>query len=462
VLLTLTYTRAPATDLGYLLFKNPSRVHERQLAFGTAYVFYPEATDERCTAALLLDIDPVGLVRRGPGGARSIDPYVNDRPYVASSFLSVAIADAFSTAMSGRSKERQELAEELLPLSAHLPVVPSRGGEGLVRRLFEPLGYAVFAQALALDPVFPEWGESRYLSLTIEGKVRLRDLLAHLYVLLPVLDDEKHYWVSEPEIEKLMRRGEGWLAAHPERELMVDRYLVRQRPLTRVALTQLAEDDPDLDASEELHDQQEAAVEAPMSLNEQRLGSVVAALKASGAKSVLDLGCGEGRLLQRLLDDAAFDRIVGIDVSHRSLEIASRRLRLDRLPERKRARIELLHGSLIYRDRRLTGFDAAAVVEVIEHLEPERLAAFEAHVFGTAQPGTVLVTTPNVEYNARFETLPAGRFRHRDHRFEWTRDQFRAWAGAVAERHGYSVRYVPIGPEDPEAGAPTQMAVFTR
>jgi 3' terminal RNA ribose 2'-O-methyltransferase Hen1 len=277
-----------------------------------------------------------------------------------------------------------------------------------------------------------------------------------------VLDDDKHYWVGEAEVEKLLRRGEGWLGSHPERQLIVDRYLVRQRPLTKAALTQLAEDDPDPDESEERYDSEEAAVEAPMSLNEQRLGSVFAALKASDAQSVVDLGCGEGRLLQRLLDDGDFKRIVGIDVSHRALEIAARRLRLDRMPERKRARVELLQGSLVYRDSRLAGFDAAALVEVIEHLEPERLAALEANVFGTARPQTVVVTTPNVEYNATFETLPAGRFRHRDHRFEWTRDQFRGWAGAVAQRHDYSVRYVPIGPEDPEVGPPTQMAVFSQ
>jgi 3' terminal RNA ribose 2'-O-methyltransferase Hen1 len=461
LLLTIKYTRAPAQDLGFLLAKNPARVHERQIAFGSAYVFYPEATDERTTAALLLEIDPVGLVRRGHG-VPALGQYVNDRPYVASSFLSVAIADAFGTALAGRSKERPELVDQALPLSAHLPVVPSRGGEGLVRRLFEPLGYAVQTRTHALDPTFPEWGESRYLSLTLEGQVRLQDLLAHLYVLLPVLDDDKHYWVGEAEVEKLLRRGEGWLGSHPERQLIVDRYLVRQRPLTQAALAQLAEDDPDPDSRQDAHDDEEAAVEAPMSLNEERLGSVFSALKAAEARSVVDLGCGEGRLLQRLLDDAQFERIVGLDVSHRALEIAARRLRLDRLPERKRARIELVQGSLVYRDARLTGFDAAALVEVIEHLEPERLAALEANVFGAARPGTVVVTTPNVEYNARFETLPAGRFRHKDHRFEWTREQFRGWAGVVAERHGYSVRYVPVGPEDPDVGPPTQMAVFGR
>lgn len=461
MLLTITNTRAPATDLGFLLHKNPARVHERRLAFGTATVFYPEASPERCTAALLLDIDPVGLVRRAHG-APALEQYVNDRPYVASSFLSVAIADAFGSALGGRSRERPELVDERLPLAAHLPVVACRGGEGVVRRLFEPLGYTVFTTGYALDPTFPQWGASHYLTIGLEGEVRLRDLLTQLYVLLPVLDDDKHYWVSEPEVEKLLSKGEGWLASHPERELIVDRYLARQRPLARQALARLSENDPDPDASEEARDSEEEAIEAPLSLNEQRLGSVMAALRAAEATSVLDLGCGEGGLLQRLLDDAAFTRIVGLDVSHRSLEVAARRLRLDRLPERKRARIELLHGSLTYRDRRLGGFDAATLVEVIEHLDPERLAAFEWNVFGAARPGTVVVTTPNVEYNARFDSLPAGRFRHRDHRFEWTRDQFRGWAGTVVERHGYAVRFVPIGPEDAEVGSPTQMAVFSR
>ncbi|HEU0053278.1 MAG TPA: hypothetical protein VFQ39_08875, partial [Longimicrobium sp.] len=109
-----------------------------------------------------------------------------------------------------------------------------------------------------------------------------------------------------------------------------------------------------------------------------------------------------------------------------------------------------------------SGFDAAAVVEVIEHLDAPRLAAFERVLFEFARPGTVVLTTPNAEYNVRWETLPAGRFRHRDHRFEWTREQFRAWAEPLAARTEYAVRFLPVGPEDPEVGAPTQMAVFTR
>lgn len=462
MLLTIALTKPPATDLGYLLHKSPGRVHTRPLAFGPSHVFYPEATDERCTVALLLDIDPVGLVRgRRPGP--SLEPYVNDRPYVASSFLSVALADQFGTAMNGRSKERQELADTALPFEVGIPVLPAHG-DVLVRKLFEPLGYAVESVGYRLDATFPSWGDAPYQTVTLSGMVRIRDLLSHLYVLVPVLDDQKHYWVSAPEIEKLLRRGEGWLPAHPERDLIARRYLARQQNLTREALRQLvvAEDAADPDAREADRDAEEAAVEERISLHDQRIGAVMAALRASGARRVLDLGCGEGRLLAELVKDHAFTEIVGVDVSARSLETAGRRLRLERMNERQRERLRLMQGALTYRDDRLVGFDGAVLMEVIEHLEPGRLPALERTIFEFAHPTHVIVTTPNSEYNVRFETLPAGGFRHRDHRFEWARDAFATWSGRVAERFGYAVRYLPVGPDDAEVGPPTQMAVFSR
>ena len=466
MLLTITYTNPPATDLGYLLHKNPARVQSFELAFGMAHVFYPEASEERCVAALLLDIDPVGLVRGRKGGpsgeGRALEQYVNDRPYVASSFLSVAIGEVFGTALSGRSQMKQELADTPLPFHAKVSSLPCRGGEGFLRRLFEPLGYTVTAQGHALDPRFPEWGMSRYFTVELAGEVRVRDLLTHLYVLVPVLDEEKHYWVTEDEVEKLLRRGEGWLSKHPEREAITTRYLKRQRHLTRAALARLTADDaPDPDAEEEAHDQEEEQAEETISLNRQRLGAVMSALKASGAKRVLDLGCGEGRLLQLLLDDPSFTEIVGVDASHRALQRATDRLNLDRLPPRKRERVKLMQGALTYRDERIKGYDAAAVVEVVEHLDPPRLSAFERVLFEQARPATVVMTTPNREYNAKWESLPAGRFRHRDHRFEWTRAEFREWATGVAERFGYAVRFLPVGPEDEELGSPTQMGIFT-
>src|SRR5215216_90144 len=221
MLLTITTTHRPATDLGYLLFKNPARAQAFPLPFGEAHVFYPEATAERCTAALLLDVDPVGLVRnrRGPAGeGGSLEQYVNDRPYVASSFLSVAISRVLGSALGGRSKGKPELAAMPIPLRAKISVLPCRGGERFLRRLFEPLGYSVVAERHALDEQFSEWGESPYYTVQLNADVRLQDLLTHIYVLIPVLDNEKHYWVGDDEVEKLLKHGSGWLAAHPEKE----------------------------------------------------------------------------------------------------------------------------------------------------------------------------------------------------------------------------------------------------
>jgi 3' terminal RNA ribose 2'-O-methyltransferase Hen1 len=465
VILTIRTTHRPATDLGFLLHKNPARLQSFKQSFGEAHVFYPEASDDACTAALLLDVDPVALVRGKHGASSDSGPlgqYVNDRPYVASSFLSVAISDVFGTAMAGRSKERPELADTPISLTARMAVVPCRGGENVLRDLFQPLGYAVAAQQHPLGDDAADL--SRYFTVELSAQKRLSELLTHLYVLVPVLDDQKHYWVGPEEVEKLLRHGEGWLASHPERDNIARRYLRHRRSLVDDAIARLtADEEPAEEEDVELErDAEEQKLERPLSLNEQRLSTVLAALRGSGAKRVLDLGCGEGQLLRVLLEDARFEEIVGMDVSYRALEVASDRLHLDRLPPKRRERIRLMHGSIVYRDSRLTGFDAAAVVEVIEHLDPPRLSAFERVLFEFARPGTVVITTPNAEYNSRWPSLPAGRFRHRDHRFEWTRAEFARWCSSIAGRFGYGARFAPVGQEDPEVGSPTQMAIFTR
>jgi len=461
--LTITTTHTPATDLGYLLHKRPGKLHTVALSFGKAHIFYPEASGTRCTAAMLLEVDPIELVRKPggpPGEGGLLDQYVNDRPYVSSSFTSVALARAFGTALGGRSKSKQDLADAELPLEIRIAVLPCRGGEAFLHRLFEPLGYVVSAIRHPLDEKSPEWGDSRYWAVTLSAKKRLQDVLQHLYVLLPVLDDDKHYWVGKDEVEKLLRKGEGWLASHPERDEITRRYLKHQHRLMREALARLTEEDDDPDEAAEMHSAEELVLEERISLNQQRLGSVLAALRQSGAKRILDLGCGEGRLLSLLLVDATFTEITGIDVSPRVLEKAAQRLRLESLPPRKRERIKLLQGSLMYKDARLSGYDAAAVVEVVEHLDPPRLAAFERVLFEHARPATVVMTTPNREYNAKFETMPAGTMRHKDHRFEWTRPEFQAWSNRVASQHNYGVSFLPVGEEDAVLGAPTQMAVF--
>lgn len=462
MLLTIRTTHRPATDLGFLLHKHPEHVHTRQFPFGSATVFYPEAAEDACTAAVLLDVDPVAMVR-GRRGKGAEEQYVNDRPYVASSLLSVVLTRWFNAALAGRCERKPELPAIELPLEARVAVLPCRGGESVLRGLFEPLGYEVEATRHALDQRMPALGPSRLYTVTLHATRRLSELLAHLYVLIPVLDDQKHYWVGDDEIEKLLRRGDGWLEDHPSRDVIVARYLVHQRGLVRDAIARLtAEEQPEEETLAEQKDEQEAAIERTVSLNERRLDAVFAALKASGASRVLDLGCGEGKLLRRLLADRQFTEIVGMDVATRALDVAESRLKLDRLAPPQRARIRLLHGSLMYRDPRLAGFDAAAVVEVIEHLDPPRLRAFERVLFESARPGLAAVTTPNAEYNVRWPSLPAGQFRHQDHRFEWSRSEFQAWSTGVASRFGYAVRCFSIGDEDPHVGPPTQMAVFTR
>jgi 3' terminal RNA ribose 2'-O-methyltransferase Hen1 len=471
MLLEIGTTHRPATDLGYLLHKNPTRCQSFEMSFGRAHVFYPEATDARCTAALLLDVDPVGMVR---GGARFreglLDQYVNDRPYVASSFMSVAIAQIFGSAMGGRCKERPELADSAIPLTAKLSVLPCRGGERFLERIFGPLGYEIQATRSPLDEQFPEWGESPYFTVTLTKSTTLHELLTQLYVLIPVFDHQKHYFVGEDEQEKLLTRGAGWLSTHPERETIAYRFLKHAPSLARQALAQLEQEEQplaaDADASPGADNPAltaaETSLEERISLNEKRIGAVLAALRATGARRVLDLGCGEGTLIRELLKDKQFEQITGLDVSIRALELASSRLRLDQLPLHQKSRVALLHGSLMYRDRRLNDFDAATVVEVIEHLDPPRRAAFERVLFECARPASIVLTTVNREYNALFENLPAGKLRHPDHRFEWTRSEFRSWAEAVAVRFDYVVRFLPVGPEDSALGPPTQMAIFTR
>ncbi|MEC3915413.1 3' terminal RNA ribose 2'-O-methyltransferase Hen1 [Nocardia sp. CDC160] len=524
MLLTISCTRPeaagwPATDLGFLLHKNPSRIQTFEQSYGVAHVFYPEADADRCTAALMLEIDPVRLVRGKSKGTPefSLGQYVNDRPYAASSLLSVALSTVFGTALHGRCAQRPELAETALPLRIALPAVPCKGGPEYAERVFAPLGWTVVATPVPLDPAFPEWGDSHYVRVELTGTLRLADALSHLYVLLPVLDGSKHYWLDTNEIDKLLRFGEGWLTGHPEREWITRRYLTRRHTLVRTALARLAElddaepeelgaveEDFDDDASDaaagseveatasdtdpageseadspaaEPDSASAATSHAPSevgpgtadavsgeergpSLAVLRRQAVHRVLLEAGASRVLDLGCGQAALLRELAADRAFTEIVGVDVSMRELHIAARRLR--RLPEWQSRRVTLRQGALTYTDASLKGYDAAVLMEVIEHVDLPRLKALEHAVFVAAAPGAVVVTTPNSEYNVRYDGLDAGTFRHTDHRFEWSRAEFADWAGRVGETYGYAVRFEPVGPEDPELGPSTQMAVFTK
>ncbi|WP_374101120.1 3' terminal RNA ribose 2'-O-methyltransferase Hen1 [Antrihabitans sp. YC2-6] len=450
MMLTISTTANPATDLGYLLHKHPDRVQDFGQSFGIARVVYPEADETRCTAALLLDVDSVQLARTRDRSAPdyALGQYVNDRPYAASSLLAVAIGSVFRTARTGKCDNRPQLAAARIPLEITLPALPCRGGPDLARRLFEPMGWAVDTATITLDETFPEWGDSRYLRLTLRGDIRLADALNHLYVLLPVLDDAKHYWVASDEVDKLIRAGASWLAEHPEKELITRRFLRHRSVLTRAAFERLAELGDDLETALD-----PAVDEEPtrVPLNALRREAVVGALDEIGAATVIDLGCGSGQLISALLDRPAITKVAGVDVSARALTLAGRRVK---------ERAELFQGSLTYTDDRFRGYDAAVLMEVIEHIDPPRLAALEQVVFGRATPQHVIVTTPNCEYNIRYEGLDG--MRHTDHRFEWDRAEFQQWATRVGERYGYCLDIRAVGDNDPDLGSPTQMAVFTK
>ena len=476
-MLTITTTHQPATDLGYLLHKHPDRMQTFDVNFGKAHVFYPEATNERCTAALTLDIDPIDLTRRGRKSGSTpeflLQDYVNDRPYTASSHLSVAIAKVFGTALSGTCKDRPDLPSTPIPLEAKIASVHSRYGKELIERLFQPLGYQIDIETLPMDNAFPAWGDGHHHNLTLRTEDKtLRDLLVHLYVLLPAMDNKKHYWINQDEIQKLLRFGEGWLDNHPARHTISRRYLGNRRNLFDQAQEQFAEraEPQEEEEERETPEQQtnvrttrnpEPELERRMSLQELRIQAVMQELHQSGAKSILDLGCGEGHLLRELVKDKNFTSITGLEVSLRTLEIAKRRLKLNDMTPDTRAKVHMMHGSLIYRDDRLKNTDAAVAMEVVEHIDPPKLDSFEDAVMEAAKPRTLIVTTPNREYNVLFTDMNTT-FRHRDHRFEWTRGEFKEWAEAAAGRRGYDVVLKGIGQEHPVHGPPTQMAVFTK
>ena len=440
-------------ELSFLLHKHPERLHTQDSTFGKVHVF----SSAPGQAVLLMDIDPLKLTRRGGGSTFALQPYVNERPYVASSFLSVALNQVFRTAIAGRCESHPELVNQPLNLRLSLPALPSRGGEKLLRRLFEPLGYEVEAHALPLDSRFPAWGDSSIFDVVLKTQKELYRVLRHLYILMPVLDNDKHYWVGRDEVEKLLERGQDWLSDHPERDLIVTRYLKFRKDLTRGALSALQPLD-DADGEEDDGPNAEAAVERALGLHDQRLNRVAELLKDEGCQTVGDLGCGEGKLLKRLMANGRLARIVASDVSPLALERAA--TALERWHPQRREAVELIQSSLLYEDSRLEDLDALALVEVIEHIEPDRLSTVANNLFEKARPQLLIITTPNREYNAVWESLPAGKFRHSDHRFEWSREQFREWIESV--KQDYQVEYEGLGTEHPEFGHPSQMAVCRR
>ena len=462
MLLTVTYEGTNTQDLGFLLHKHPDRAQQFVLNYGKAYVFYPEVSNERTTAALLLDIDPLDLAKGKVGSKEGgLFDYVNDRPYASTSFMSTAIARIFGTAMSGRCDKNQELADTSLNLTACIYSLKDSNDDLLAHEMFEPLGYTVEEKRTLLNERFPEWGASPYIDLTIKGTVRLSELLNHIYVLIPVFDRQKHYYTSEEEIQKLLDHGEGWLADHQYKEKLTRRFFAVKRDYARKALDILLADDiPDDEGAENEPATTEREEHIP--LNDLRMETVKKAVLDSGATSVIDLGCGECKLTSMLLKAQQIKRITACDVSVGVLEKAIKKLHLDRMQPYMKNKLTLMQASLTYRDQRFEGYDCACMIEVIEHIDPLRIPAMERTVFEFASPHTVIVTTPNREYNSNYENIHEDTLRHHDHRFEWTRKEFGDWTKHICDKFSYSCEMIGIGDIDANFGSPTQMGVFTK
>ena len=330
------------------------------------------------------------------------------------------------------------------------------GGEGI------PLPLTGSGQHLPWR-LWPLMGHHRKLLITFLNNayfIRVKTLLSHLYVLIPTLDNDKHYFVSQNEIDKLLQKGEGWLKNHPEKEQIIRRYLINLNSLSRQAIERLSEGEEIGDLNDELIEKTEIQKKKE-TLHDKRIKLVSEKLIESGAERVLDLGCGEGKLIRQLIKHKKFTEIVGMDISYNELLKAKERLHFDEMSPKQKERIKLFQGSLAYKDSRLEGYDAAAIVEVIEHMDLTRLNAFERVVFEFAKPKTIILTTPNQEYNVTWESLDGEEMRHDDHRFEWNRQEFASWAKSIAEKYNYDLEIQPVGDEIENIGAPSQMAIFT-
>jgi 3' terminal RNA ribose 2'-O-methyltransferase Hen1 len=450
--ISMTTTYVPATDLGYLLHKHPDKMHKRTSSQSVNYCFFSEASVERCTVNLVLDIGlshSYGFSKERP--KPNYNPHVNDRPYVAGSIMSVALNDMFRSAFNGQSKEKPELSRTEIPLEISIATVSCADGEAFIRGIFEPLGYQVDISGFQYDEEFPEWGQSPYFVLNLKANKQISVVLKQLYVLLPVLDDSKHYWIEMTEKDRLLKMGEGWLASHPLVEVITKRALKHLGSLSSEALNQLGHIEPLLMKKAS----NEESLEKTVGINDLRMQRVLEILEQENVNSVIDCGCGEGKLIEKLLGETRIPLIKGFDVGLESLEAAKRRIDHGS----KEARVQLIHGSLVYLDDRLLGSEAIVLMEVIEHIDPSRLETMEKNIFGFVGSPLVVVTTPNFEYNQKFAIRG---FRHPDHRFEWTRSQFSNWCQGIGSRFKYSFDIQFVGAEDQALGSPTQIGVFKK
>lgn len=439
--------------ISYLLSKNPSNLYDRDEKGSRVRLVYTAFTEEETELLIYVTPDPVELVRNSPN-TFDITQYINDREFAVSSLFCSYIKSALATALNGKPKDdfikwvdyKFDLILGFGPVASDLP-------DAVIESIFTPIGYEVKIERGITDYSFKLKSRSsaRYINLT--GRQTLQNAIRHLFILIPVLDNYKHYYMDKSEVDKLERYGTGWLDDHPMRDLIIKRALKFKELISEVASPK--KEDLLQGDSEPVEES-----EIKVRLNEQRYQTIVDIVtKLPQKETVVDFGSGEGKLSVRLGFIPGVKEVLAVEPSQVSQLRAIRKIDKVRSSEGFVAPTQVW-GSLFYFDTRLCDKDVMILSEVIEHIDEYRLAPIIETVFAQYSPKTLIINTPNYEYNVVFEMKD--NLRHSDHRFEWTREQFSLWCKELGARYNYSVNIGGIGEEDTDHGFPTQIAIFSK
>lgn len=433
-----------AEAVSYLLAKNPNNLYERDEKGFKVRSVYSVFTKEEVKYLIYVKPDPIDLVRSSPQ-VYDISHYINDREFAVSSLFVSAIRKALGTALNGKPQEeyvqwvehRFDMEVAFGPIATDLP-------DGELAELFKPIGYNVEIKRAASTLR----SKSSALFITLTGKQTIQNLLKHLFILIPVIDNYKHYFIDEREIEKVDRYGEGWLDAHPLKQFIVKRALRFQNLIRQSKFY-----------DRERHNQENRETKK-IRLNELRYEKIVDFIRTIPKRdTVVDLGAGEGKLSVKLGYLDGVKEILSVEPSNKSRVRAIQRFEEAEGTDGFTLPTSLA-GSLFYFDDRLVNKDIMVLCEVIEHIDEYRIPKMMEAIFRSYQPRVLIVTTPNQEYNVIYDMDET--MRHHDHRFEWTRDDFQENCEQWIKESPYYIQFEGIGEEHPEYGTPTQMAIFRR
>ena len=409
-----------AKAISYLLAKNPNNVYERYSKNHAVRFVYHKMSDEELYATIFVTPDPLALVNHEK--AYDITHYINDREFAVSTIFLSLIRSALGTALNGKPKEEYETyVQQPFPFTFEIGPVSTSMSDEDIYALWQPLGYDVSIQVISNEK------RARFLILT--NTITLQQALQQIFILIPVMDDYKHYFIDEKEQERLERYGEGWLDTHPMRNIIYKRAL-RFRHLLN-----------------------EAPKEKHTSLNTMRYEAIVNQVKQLQHSIVIDMGAGEGKLTEQLAQIKTIDKLYAVDPSNAALMKMTKRFSDAEFSVTP----TIQWGSLYYEEDNFRKADVFILCEVIEHINEDRLPQLMHLITDTYAPKSIIITTPNAEYNRVYELQ---QMRHDDHRFEWTRAQFKAWCSKVSPQ--YELHFEGIGVEHPAYGTPTQMCVMTR